>query len=311
MTDLLSFKKIHIIGIAGAGLNGIANIFLDQGKQVSGSERLRNAATEYLESRGVIITADDDLSAVRHADVVVISSAVKEGHPLVDYAREHNTPVITRHAIWEEWSKQRDIIAVSESHGKTTTTAMIAHIFRTVGYDCGFLVGIHGKGAGSWGAGPLILEADEYKRTFLSLRPKLSVITSVDRDHVDVYNTDQEYEDAFRQFAHVTLQRGTVVACQDDAGVRRALAELDYLGYSAKDTSLPWAVQNLVVDGSGLRYQLLYKGEKITDGILPLPGEHNVLNALAAILVASQYGIEPRLATEALSMMPAISRRMQ
>lgn len=312
MTDLLLFKKIHIIGIAGAGLNGMASIFLDQGKKVSGSDRLRNAATQYLESRGVVITADNDVSEAKDADLILISSAVKEGHPIVDYARTHNIPVITRHAVWEAWSKQRQIIAVAGSHGKTTTTAMIVHIFKTSKHDCGFIVGIHGEGAGLWGSGPFILESDEYARTFLAIKPKLAVITSIDRDHVDIYKTNQQYEEAFREFSQNTLaNKGLLVACQDDLGVRRVLKDFKFIGYSIKDKEAAWAACNIAAEGSGLRYELFNNGKKVADVTLPVPGEHNVLNSLAAIITVNKYGITIKEAAKALVTLPALYRRMQ
>ena len=312
MFDLQSFNKIHIIGIAGAGLNGTANLFLDQGKKVSGADRLRNAATEYLEARGVTITADDDITEAKDADVILISSAVKTDHPVVKYTGEHNILVITRHHLWETWSKQREIIAVSGSHGKTTTTAMIAHIFKTTKHECGFVVGIHGKGAGAWGSGPFILEGDEYARTFLSITPKLAVITAIDRDHVDVYKSDQEYEDTFREFVQNTLKNnGSIIACNDDSGVQRVLKDCQYTSYGTQSGTADWSAQNITVEGGGLRYDLLHDGQKVVSVALPVPGEHNVLNSVAAIIVAHAHGIGIEAAAKALATLPGLYRRMQ
>lgn len=312
MKNPLLFKKIHIIGIAGAGLNGTANIFLEQGKEVTGSERLHNTATDYLRSRGVVITTDEDLSAIEGADLVLRSLAVKEPHPIIDYAKQHNIPVITREAIWKEWSKEREIIAVSGSHGKTTTTAMLIHIFKTTKQPCGFLLGVHGDGSSSWGAGPFIIEADEYQRSFLSLVPRLAIVTNVDRDHVDAYKTDREYEGAFREFAEITLRnRGVIVACLDDKGAERTLAGLPFISYSIDNLSAEWTARNISTTERGLKYDLLHKGTKLADIMLPILGQHNVLNSLAAIAAAAQYKIHPEKAAKALATFPSLYRRMQ
>lgn len=314
MVNSNNIKRIHLVGIAGAGLNGIAHLLLDQGLFVTGADRTRNIATELLEKRGVIIVSDTDVSPIREADAMLISSAIKPDHIQVQEAKRLNIPIYTRHDLWKEWSASRQVIAVCGSHGKTTTAAMIAYIIKTMEQDCGYQFGsiVNELGSANWGQnGPLIIEADEYARTFLSLTPFIAVVTSVDPDHVDIYPDSATYEEAFRAFAEKTLvNSGKVLACGDAVGINRTLAGLSYITYGIQEGNF-WRATHLKVGDKGFSFTVQKEGQELAEVHLQIPGHHNVLNALAAIAVVSYCGLEPELAGKALSKLKGIMRRLE
>ena len=184
--------RYHIVGIAGAGMSAIAHVLLDQGHTVSGSDMQRNALADALAARGATILLGHDPAHVAGADALVVTSAVKPDHPEIRAARERGIPVLKRADLWREWSAQRDVVAVAGTHGKTTTTAMIALALTRAGRDPGFLIGGEAPDLARnarWGdpSAPLVIEADEYDRAFLALTPRVAVITNVEWDHVDIY----------------------------------------------------------------------------------------------------------------------------
>ncbi|HEX5692205.1 MAG TPA: Mur ligase domain-containing protein, partial [Roseiflexaceae bacterium] len=196
----------HIIGIAGAGMSAIANVLLDQGHTVSGSDLQHNALAEALLARGARVNVGHAAEHVAGADVLLTTSAARPDHPEIVAARERGIPIQKRADLWREWSRQRDVIAVAGTHGKTTTTALVALALTRAGLNPGFLVGGEAPDLGSnarWGdpSAPLVIEADEYDRTFLALAPRVAVITNVEWDHVDIYPTQESYDAAFREFA--------------------------------------------------------------------------------------------------------------
>jgi len=205
----LNFKNIHIIGIGGAGLNGIAHMLLDQGIKVTGAEKISNKATEVLLERQVEIFSDEDCSILKNTDMILVSSAVKNNHPVLIEAKKLGIPVKTRHWLWSELSKLKKIIAISGSHGKTSVSGMSAHIIRQLNLSYGYIVGIHGKGSGSWNSGDwMLIEADEYAHTFLSLNPYVALINNIDWDHVDIYSSEDEYIEEFVKFSDSVLSSG-------------------------------------------------------------------------------------------------------
>ncbi len=280
----------HVIGIAGLGMSGIAHILLDQGQTVSGCDQQTNGLTRELEARGAVIHqghAADHLSPV---DVVVTSSALKAEHPELVAAREQGIPVLKRADLWREWSLQKPTLAIAGTHGKTTTTAMCALILQQLGYDPAYLVPAGGPVPGlerfaRWGSGPFVIEADEYDRLFLGLQPSVSIITSVDWDHVDIYPTRQDVETAFVQFAQQTGK--AVVACSDDAGVRQLSAE-ERLGRVIRYGLGPnsgWQAKHIRVEDGWTHFEVTFGGNSGRPALtarLQVPGRHNVQNALGA-----------------------------
>ena len=308
-----AFKHIHIVGIGGPGLNGIAHILLDQGLEVSGCDLIRNREIDALEKRGLIVAANHDLAHLKNVDALLVSSAIKPENIEIQGARQQGIPVLTRHDLWRKWSTERQVVAVCGSHGKTTTSGMLAYLLTQTGTNAGYLFGstISGLGSGHWGSGPLIIEADEYARTFLALSPVLSLITNIDPDHVEIYPTREVYEAAFREFVtNAQSKGGRIIACGDDPGVQRALRDLEFTSYGIEQGNA-WRATSIRWSESKLLFTVESHGTALADVVLQVPGEHNVLNALGAIATAFQLGIEPQAASMALSSLKGIARRLE
>ena len=250
-----AFKHLHIVGIGGPGLNGMAHMLLDQGLDVTGCDHIRNTEIDALEKRGLIVAANHDLTHLKNVDALLVSAAIKAENVEIQGARQQGIPVLTRHDLWRKWSTERQVVAVCGSHGKTTSSGMLAYLLTQTGSNAGYLFGstIPGLGSGRWGSGPLIIEADEYARTFLALSPVLSVITNIDPDHVEIYPTREVYEAAFREFVtNAQSNGGQIIACGDDPGVQRALRDLEFISYGIEQgnawraTSIRWSESKLV-----------------------------------------------------------------
>ena len=308
-----TFKHIHIVGIGGPGLNGMAHMLLEQGIEVTGCDLIRNPEIDALEKRGLIVAPNHDLAHLKNVDALLVSAAVKPENIEIQGAHQQGIPVLTRHDIWRMWSTERQIVAICGSHGKTTTSGMLAYLITQTGSNAGYLFGsmIEGLRSGRWGSGPLIIEADEYARTFLALSPVLSVITNIDPDHIEIYPTRAAYEAAFRELAITTQSNGgQIIACGDDLGVQRALRGLEFISYGIKQGNA-WRATSIRYSESKLSFTVELQDSALTEVELQLMGEHNVLNALGAIATASQIGIEPRAAAMALSSLKGIARRLE
>ena len=308
-----AFKHLHIVGIGGPGLNGMAHMLLDQGLEVTGCDLIRNTEIDALEKRGLTVAANHDLTHLENVDALLVSAAVKAENVEIQGARQRGIPVLTRHDLWRKWSTERQVVAVCGSHGKTTTTGMLAYLLTQTGSNTGYLFGstISGLGSGHWGSGPLIIEADEYARTFLALSPVLSLITNIDPDHIEFYPTREVYEAAFREFVtNAQSNGGQIIACGDDPGVQRALRDLEFISYGIEQGNA-WRATSIRWSESKLLFTVESHGTALADVVLQVPGEHNVLNALGAIAAAFQLGIEPRAASMALSSLKGIVRRLE
>lgn len=285
-------------------MSAIAHILLDQGHQVSGCDQQANALTRELAARGVTVQLGHDAAHLDGVDTVVISSAMSAEQPELVAAWERSIPVLKRADLWHEWSLAKPTLAIAGTHGKTTTTAMCALILSTLGYDPAYIVPAGGPVPGlerfaRWGSGPFVIEADEYDRLFLGLRPTVAIITSVDWDHVDVYPTRQDAEAAFAQFARQTT--ATVVACADDAGVQRLLASAQegevpaVVRYGLSDQA-DWQAGAIGIQDGLTTFEISQSASldsAVLHGQLHVPGQHNVQNALGAAL-----GVEALLREE-------------
>lgn len=323
----------HLIGIAGAGMSAIANVLLDQGHTVSGSDMQFNRLAAALQARGATIMTGHRAEHADRADALVVTSAVRSEHPEINAALERGVPILKRADLWREWSQQRTVVAVAGTHGKTTTTAMIALILMRAGRNPGFLVGADVPDLGGnarWGDpdAPLVIEADEYDRTFLALTPHIAVITNIEWDHVDIYPTAEEYDDAFAAFAAAVPQERNCIKCGDDGGVQRALAMPGAQQYgideqlltdpvSCRRALLDWMATGVRADEHGTHFDLWhYDGRSFaTRSLGPrqmrLSGHHNVRNALAAIAVATALGVEQSVIAEALAAFRGSERRFE
>jgi UDP-N-acetylmuramate--alanine ligase len=323
----------HIIGIAGAGMSAIANVLLDQGHTVSGSDLQHNAQAEALAARGARVEVGHAAAHVAGADALLITSAARPEHPEIVAARERGIPILKRADIWREWSRRRDVVAVAGTHGKTTTTALIALALTRAGLNPGFLVGGEAPDLGGnarWGDAdaPLVIEADEYDRTFLALAPRVAVITNVEWDHVDIYPTQESYEAAFRAFAASVREPRNLIVCGDDAGALRVAVRPEAIQYGIDDllasdpvscrrALLDWSAANVRIDGETTQFEVWHydRATFATRSLGPwrirLPGEHNVRNALAALAAARALGIPFGAIAEALAAYRGAGRRFE
>lgn len=310
----------HIVGIAGSGMSAIATVLLEQGHTVRGSDIQTNRLTTALAERGATIHMGHDASHVRGIDAVVATAAVPQDHAELAAARAAGIPILKRTDLWRNWSRERSIIAVAGTHGKTTTTAMIAFVLVHAGIDAGYMIGseVAQLGAARWGSSsaPLVIEADEYDYAFLGLTPAISVVTCIEWDHPDIFASDAVYRSAFATFLKQTRSVAIVseqveLAAEDvPAGVRVVTYGLgDTTTYRAVATAQPshWTIVRQVSDAQDTSK----KTEEAAVLHLAVPGLHNVRNALAAISVAETLGLDLHESVRHLARFQGTARRFE
>ena len=316
--EMRRVRRIHFIGIGGAGMCGIAEVLLNQGYEVSGSDLRTSEVTARLAEFGAIIHLGHVAEQVRGKDVVVVSSAVAADNVEVSAAHELRIPVVARAEMLGELMRYRHGIAIAGTHGKTTTTSLITSIFQAAGLDPTFVIGglLNSTGTNAQlGAGRyLIAEADESDASFLHLQPMLAVVTNIDRDHMATYdNKFEALQKAFVEFVHRLPFYGSVVLCTDDANVRGILADVarPMLTYGF-DADSDFQATALCVDGPVWEF-VVKRPKGLTDLAisLPVPGEHNVLNALAAVAVATDEGLPDEAIVNGLAHFSGVDRRFQ
>ncbi len=311
-------KRVHFVGIGGAGMSGIAEVLANLKFQVSGSDALESANTRRLRELGAAVHIGHDAALVQDADVVVISSAVKESNPEVAAARAAKIPVIPRAEMLGELMRLQHGIAIAGTHGKTTTTSLVASVLGQAGLDPTFVIGGRLNSAGAnarLGRGEyLVAEADESDASFLHLQPYMAIVTNIDADHMDTYGGDfGRLKQAFVDFLHNLPFYGLAVVCIDDPVVREIVARVHKpvrtYGLSA-DADV--RATDITQQGLQMRFNVqlpdLKQGLAIT---LNHPGQHNVLNALAAIAVAHELHVPHAAIQEGLATFGGIGRRFQ
>ncbi len=310
-------SRIHLVGIGGVGMGGIAEVLLNLGYAVQGSDLRESPFTRRLTRLGALVQIGHRAENVGEADVVVVSSAVPENNPEVMEARARRKPVIQRAEMLAELMRFRHAIAVSGSHGKTTTTSLVASVLAEAGQDPTFVIGGRLASAdtnGRLGAGRyLVAEADESDASFIHLQPIMTVVTNIDTDHLGTYGGDFErLKQTFVEFLHNLPFYGLAVLCLDDAGVRSILPQLHRAtltyGFSPEADV---RAGDLVHDGLRSRFTVLRPGAKPLPVTLNLPGRHNVLNALAAIAVAFDLELDDAACQRALATFEGVDRRLQ
>ncbi len=317
---------IHLVGIGGSGLSAIAGLLLEQGFNVSGSDQMLSEVTADLAARGATIFRGHSGEHIRGADLVLISSAVPGDNPEVVAARAAGIPVVKRSDFLGPLMEGLHGIGVAGTHGKTTTTSMIATILLRAGMDPSLIVGgrievgpAEGMASATIvarsGQGPFVIEADEYDRMFLGLRLEIAVVTNVEWDHVDCYPTPADFAAAFRQFVGQLPAQGLLVVCADDPGalaVRDAAprgASIRTYGLSAE---ADWQARGLHPNArGGTDAEVWADGEPVATLSLGVPGRHNVRNALAALAVAHWHGIKPKWAAAMLHDFEGAGRRFE
>ena len=319
-------KHIHFVGIGGSGMNGIAEVLLNLGFKVSGSDLADSAVTQRLQTLGAIIHHGHDARNLRNADAVVVSTAVKADNPEVVAAREQQIPVVPRAVMLAELMRLRQGIAVAGTHGKTTTTSLVTSVLAKGGYDPTFVIGgrLNSSGANArLGTGEFIVaEADESDASFLYLTPILAVITNIDADHMETYGHDfNKLKQAFIDFVERLPFYGRAILCVDDENVREILPRISkpITTYGLGEDAQIRAV-DVRHESGRMRFtaqcrhdeKCMFEGKPLDlDITLNLAGVHNVLNALAAIAVGLEVGVAPSAIVAALVEFEGVGRRMQ
>jgi len=317
-------RRVHFIGIGGIGMSGIAELLVNLGYRVSGSDARRTDLTDRLAQLGITVHVGHAASHVGNADVVVYSSAIRPDNPEMIDARQRHIPVIPRAEMLAELMRLRSGIAVAGAHGKTSTTSMVALVLEQAGLDPTAVIG--GKlsafgsnarlGRGEW----MVVEADESDRSFLRLSPTLAVITNLDREHMDAYGSYADLESAFVEFAGKVPFYGAVIACADDAPLRAILPRLTRrtVTYGIDHPEAQLVATDVVLEGFGSRCRLVLhdahragEGQVLGDLRLQVPGRHSVLNALAAVAVALELDVPFARMAEALAGFRGADRRFQ
>jgi len=309
-------KHIHMIGIGGTGMNGIAELLLNMGYTISGTDITRNEATQRLARLGAKISIGHKAEKVEGADVVVISSAIKEGNVEVEEARRQKIPIIPRAEMLAELMRMKYGIAVAGSHGKTSTTSMIAQVLESGGFDPTIIVGgrLNTVGAhAKLGEGDFIVaEADESDRSFLYLSPFIAVLTNLDDEHLDYYITIDEIKKTFVNFANKVPFYCPVVLCLDDPNLQALIPSLERriinYGFSAQADIF---ARDKQFEKFSSTSTLFWKTKKLGKLRLNVPGNHSIYNAMAAVAVGLDLDIPPRLILQALESYKEAGRRFE
>ena len=315
-------RRIHFVGVGGIGMSGIAELLVNLGYDVSGSDAKTSDVTDRLASLGVRIATGHDGLQVGNADVVVTSSAIQAGNPEVEEARRRSIPVIPRAEMLAELMRLRYGIAIAGAHGKTTTTSMVALLMERAGLDPTAVIGGRLSAFGSnarLGRGDyMVVEADESDRSFLKLTPAIAVITNIDREHMESYGSWDALQQAFVDFANKVPFYGTVVACVDDEAVRTLVPRM-----TRRVVTYGFEKSGAAVTGHGMTLEAFGSRCRVTQGkplggsvdlgalTLRVPGRHNLLNAIGAVAVGLEVGIPFPQIARGLEEFRGAERRFQ
>jgi UDP-N-acetylmuramate--alanine ligase len=305
---------VHFVGIGGIGMSGLAELLLAAGFPVSGSDVKESAVTRRLAGLGARVFAGHRAGQVGDAEVVVVTSAARPDNPELAAARERGIPVIPRGELLAQLCRGRETIAVAGSHGKTTTSSLLAHLCLGGGLDPTVVVGGKLAALGTsarWGAGPCaVVEADESDGSFLRLAPSVAVITNVDPEHLDHYGSVERLEEAFVAFGDKVPFYGTALVCADHPGSARIAGRIraNVLRYGAGEGADVRAAE-IASDGIGSTFRIVHRGEDLGRFRVPLLGLHNVLNGTAAVAAALAAGVPLERAREALGSFAGVDRR--
>lgn len=309
-------QRIHLVGVGGSGMSGIAEVLLNRGYRVSGSDLKLTSVTQRLIERGARIHGGHAPGHLDAADVVVVSSAVRPDNPEIEEARRRQIPIIPRAEMLAELMRGKYGIAVAGTHGKTTTTSLVAGLTGHGGLDPTVVLGGRLNGLGSnakLGTGEfMVVEADESDRSFLLLSPTLAVVTNIDQDHMESYDGMDDLKSTFVQFVNKVPFYGAAVLCRDDAAVASILPRIKrrVITYGfGRDSDL--RVSAAEYSGFGSGFELEYRGRSLGAFRLNLPGRHNALNAAAAVAVGLDLGLDPSVMRSALAELEGPDRRFQ
>ena len=315
-----AIRHIHFIGVGGAGMSGIAEVLLNLGYTISGSDLSDSSTLRRLADLGIQTYVGHSADNVQGADAVVTSTAVKADNPEVLVARARHIPVVPRAVMLAELMRMKQGVAIAGTHGKTTTTSLVASVLAEGGLDPTFVIGGRLNSAGTnakLGTGDyIVVEADESDASFLNLLPVMAVVTNIDADHMETYGHDfEKLKAAFVEFLHRMPFYGTAILCSDDPGVRSIQ---DQFARPVTTYGLQEGAQVRAVNVRAENGQMHFTVERRNGVTLPdlqvvlnLPGEHNVLNALAAVAVAVELGVDDQAVQRALTHFKGVGRRFQ
>jgi UDP-N-acetylmuramate--alanine ligase len=314
-------KHIHFVGIGGAGMSGIAEILHNLGYAVSGSDQSDSVTSRRLASLGIRVQVGHDAAHIAGAEAVVTSTAVKGDNPEVIAARAKRIPVVPRAVMLAELMRLKKGIAIAGTHGKTTTTSLVTSVLAEAGVDPTFVIGgkLNAAGANSrLGSGEyIVVEADESDASFLNLMPVMAVVTNIDADHMDTYGHDfAKLKQAFVEFLHRMPFYGAAILCADDAGVRSIMPMISrpIVSYGFGEDAMVRAVDVQAQEGGTMRFTVQRRNGVTMPDLevtLNLPGEHNVLNALATIAVATELELPDAPVVQGLAEFRGVGRRFQ
>lgn len=324
-------RHVHLIGICGSGLSAIAVILLERGVTVTGSDRQLSPLGERVQAAGGKVYIGHKAAQIAGADLVVRSSAISEDNPEILAARAAGIPVLKREAFLEQLTEGQQTIAIAGTHGKTTTTNMIAWVLSECGQDPSYIIGGVSTNLGNnahAGKGEyFVIEADEYDRMFLGLRPRIAVITNIEHDHPDCYPTSQDFSQAFQEFASRISPDGDLLVCGDDPGASQLGLDFSYrvhvLSYGMDQDSVSIKAESLRLnDLGGYSFQIAFREnnsfaalrlepDRMIDIHLQVPGRHNVQNALAALGVSLLLKLPMNKVMDALESFSGTGRRFE
>jgi UDP-N-acetylmuramate--alanine ligase len=311
-----SYQKIHFVGIGGIGMSGIAEVLMNLGYQVSGSDLEASPTVERLRRLGANIHIGHDASCLNDAQVLVYSSAVSQANPEVVAAHQRKIPVIPRAEMLAELMRMKYSVAVSGAHGKTSTTSMTAALLSDAGLDPTVVVGgrlaMYDSSAKMGRGEYLVAEADESDRSFLKLLPTLAVVTNIDREHMDTYRDLADIQDAFVQFVNKVPFYGAGIVCCDEPSVQSILPRLErrYITYGLSPQS-DLQARNPKLNEFKSSYELFWKNEKVGQVSLQAPGRHHITNSLAALAVGMELGLPSERMIASLGRFRNADRRLQ
>lgn len=314
---LRKIRHIHFVGIGGSGMSGIAELLLNQGYKVSGSDLKLSPVTDRLRARGAHVFEGHRAEQVAGADVVVVSTAVRADNPEVEYARRHQIPVIPRAEMLAELMRLKYSIAVAGAHGKTTTTSMIGTMLACAGLDPTIIVGgrLHALGSGArLGSGEyLVAEADESDKSFLKLTPTFAVVTNIDREHLDFYRDLDEIRECFIQFVNKVPFYGSVVLCLDDPNVQAIIPRIErrMITYGLSSQADVEAAEVELSPQLSSQFVVRHRGQVLGPIHLRVPGGHNIYNALATVAVGLDLEIAFSDIAAGLAQFGGVARRFE
>ncbi len=312
-----NIKKVHFVGIGGIGMSGIAEILVNQGFEVSGSDKALSEVTDRLESIGIKVYEGHSPENLKDADVLVYSSAVQIDNPEVQAAIERKIPIIKRSEMLAETMRMKYGIGIAGTHGKTTTTSMVGLTLTEGGIDPTIIVG--GKLSGLGGTNArlgngefIVVEADEFDRTFLKLTPTIAALTTLESEHLDTYKDLDDIKSAFVEFANKVPFYGFVALCLDEPALQDILPQINkkIITYGLTAQADVRAT-DIISSGFKTTYKVRYFNRELGELTLKIPGKHNVLNSLVAVIIGKELGVDFEIIKRALESFSGVYRRFE